>query len=323
MISFKTHPSLALIKYWGKDDNKMKNIPASSSLAISLDTLETQSRLEVSPYKLDTVIINDIKQNDIKYKVYFNEIRKRFEKNIFFNVNSKNNFPISAGLASSSSGFASLAILTAYTMGLEIKNNLKELSALARIGSGSAARAVYGGVTIFPKGSQYAMQIYDNNHFKDLRVLIAITENSKKNISSRDAMNLAKQTSPYFNSWIENSQIVYLEALEAFEKKDFQKLGELIRLSYLRMFSTMFSSSPGIIYWNEKSIAIIKIAEELRKQKIFAYETMDAGPQVKIICLKNDLKKIKEEIKNRIPGLVLLESKIAKNYDYKIKEIND
>lgn len=314
----KTHPSLAMIKYWGKRKSKNPNIPITSSLSFSLEAFSTKSILQKSDK--DSVYINGKDTLDFKYKLFFESIRSRFSKKVFFNFESTNDFPSSAGLASSSSGFASLAILCLKALNIDFKNNLKLASEIAREGSGSAARAVYGGIVSFPRFCTSASSLYDKNFWPELRVLICVTDSSCKSISSRDAMGICQNTSPYFSSWSKDSEKIYKFALEALKTKDFEKLGDCIVKSYLRMFSTMFSSSPPIIYWNENSVKIINLISLLRKNGIYAYETMDAGPQVKVICLKDDVEYIKNELAIALPSILITESFIASSPSLEVNQ---
>ncbi len=295
-------PSLALIKYWGKSDTE-KNLPATSSLAITLEGLETTTTVERS--NSDQVFINRIEADPKRYASFFEHFRQSTNTNAFFLAHSTANFPISAGVASSSSGFAALA----YGLALltDPSTPLQKISEYARIGSASAARSIYGGFTILKKDGSHAQPL--NIEWPELRIVIAIVSDKQKPVSSRKAMELSRTTSPFYSKWLEESESHFSQSVEAAAKKDLKKLGPLIRQSYLSMFSTMFTSSPPTFYWLPQSISLIRTCEELRQKGVEVWETMDAGPQVKMICLENDLKKLMKTLHEKFPRLTFIVSK--------------
>ena len=146
------HPNLALIKYWGKRDTVL-NLPAVSSISISLDNLKTVTSVEFSSeYKEDIFFLNNQKKQDKRVFSHIQKIRQLSGKTDFACIRTENNFPTSAGLASSSSGFAALTIAACKALGLELST--KELSILARHGSGSAARSIEDGFVVWHKGER-------------------------------------------------------------------------------------------------------------------------------------------------------------------------
>ncbi|MFP4364450.1 MAG: diphosphomevalonate decarboxylase [Spirochaetia bacterium] len=288
-IEVTAHPSLALIKYWGKKDDK-NNIPATSSLAVSLGSLSTRTVVKTKKSG-DSVVIDNHADESSRFAPVFEEIRKKAGEFIGFNIVSTNDFPASAGLASSSSGIAAMTIACAKAAGLDLE--LRELSEIARRGSTSAARAVYGGFTELIGGSKYAKQIGDSEFWPELRIAVLITQKTKKSISSRDGMYRARETSPFYNQWIENSEGIFCQAKKALLEKDVEKLGECMRKSYLSMFGTMFTADPPVFYWRGESVELIHRCQALRSAGIGIWETMDAGPQVKAVFTENDEEKIR------------------------------
>ncbi|MBN1648831.1 MAG: diphosphomevalonate decarboxylase [Spirochaetales bacterium] len=272
-------PSLALIKYWGKK-NRKKNIPATSSLAFSLNVLKTITEVEVSE-RIDTVNLNGENQGPARYQIFFDNIRKQTQAGHHFCCTTSNNFPTGAGLASSASGFAALAIACCALAGREFP--AAKLSAMARVGSASAARAVFGGVTVLKRGALHAEALEVFGIWKELRIIAVCTDAGPKAVSSREAMERSRLTSPYYRSWLADSEKLFREALRAWYREDLEALGELARESYLRMFATMFSARPPLIYWLPQSLEVIRLCAELRARGLPVWETMDAGPQVKIL----------------------------------------
>ncbi|QMU99436.1 diphosphomevalonate decarboxylase [Borrelia sp. A-FGy1] len=309
-VRCKVNASLALIKYWGKRDIFL-NIPATSSIAVSIDKFYSTSELEISDK--DEIVLNSksviLRDREINF---FNYARKILnEPNIGFKVSSKNNFPTAAGLASSSSGFASISacILKYFN-----QYSHQKASELARIGSASGARAIYGGFTILKEGAKSTFHIDNGNHFNDLCIIFAIVDSSEKEISSRVAMKICMQNRFYWDAWIKSSRKIFKEALYFFLKGDFYRLGLSIVKSYQDMFALMFSSS--IIYFKSSTIDLIKYVSALRSSGVPVFETMDAGPQVKIICLKKDLKLVLDRLKKNFRDVDFIVSKIGSGLEW-------
>ncbi|AHH08655.1 diphosphomevalonate decarboxylase [Borrelia anserina] len=309
-IKCKVNPSLALIKYWGKRD-KFLNIPATSSIAVSVDKFYSISELELSCK--DEIILNSrsviLKEREINF---FNYARKILNKSdVGFRVISENNFPTAAGLASSSSGFASIAacILKYFN-----QYSHQKASDLARIGSASASRAIYGGFTLLKEGSKSAFQLSSINCFNDLCIIFAIVDGKEKEISSRIAMEICTQEKFYWDAWIGSSRRLFKEALYFFLKGDFNEFGLKIVKSYQRMFALMLSSS--IIYFKGNTIELIKYIADLRNKGIPVFETMDAGPQVKVLCLEKNLELILDKLTNNFKDIDFIVSRIGSGLEW-------
>jgi len=302
------HSNLALVKYWGKQDSAL-NIPAVGSISITLKELITQTSVEFDPdCDNDTLILNGVRAEEEKEKrvsAFLNLVRRQAKIDHFASVTSKNNYPTGAGLASSASGFAALAL--AATAAAKISFSPEQLSVLARQGSGSAARSIFGGFAEMkaaerPNGSDsHAVQLADENHW-GINVIIAITTDHEKQIGSTAGMTQTALTSPFYTDWISSSKRDLDEMRTSIALKDFQKLGEISEHSCLKMHGLAMSSQPGIVYWNAATISIIHFVRELRQKNLLCYFSIDAGPQVKIICLPNDAEKIENLVKD-IPGV--------------------
>jgi len=346
-IKVKTNPSLALSKYWTKiynnDDLNYSqiNIPATSNLALSIEALITETTTEyIEDLNKNKVFINNKEEENKKYIIFFLSLQSFFKKNELdlkgsFIVNSNNNFKTSSGLASSSSGFAALTYSCLYSYILSKQNennktlthvnevykkilNKSNVSFLSRVGSGSAARSVYGGWTIFEKGKEFSEPLFNYDYWPELSIVIVVISNKEKKVSSRDAMNLAKNSSPFYKSWLIEAEKDYKEILNSVKNKDIEKLGYFMKKNYMHMFFTMFSSYPSVIYWENKTLEVLKLVNELRQNNIEAYETMDAGSQVKILTTEPD--KIKNILTDRIEGIDVIISKIANKPTIEIQE---
>jgi diphosphomevalonate decarboxylase len=228
---------------------------------------------------------------------------------VYFDVESSNNFPSAAGLASSSSGFAALTIACARILELDLTP--AQLSAFARTGSASAARSLFGGFTLLPAGGFAAQQLYGPDHWPELRIVIALVSREAKPISSRAAMEATRKSSPYYRSWLHNAGQLLDPALRALEQRDIRALGEVARLSYSRMHAALLATSPPVLYWLPTSVAVIRECQKLREEGIEAWETMDAGPQVKVLCLEPDVQAIGDRLKALDPELGLIVSSVG------------
>lgn len=301
-VTVETSPSLALIKYWGKSNTAL-NLPATSSLAVSLDTLRTKTTVSIS--EDDRIFINGKQAPIERFRSFFENFRKTTGSDQRFSAYSSTNFPVAAGLASSSSGFAALALGCARLINPEIP--LETISSLARFGSASAARSLFGGFTILKKDAESSEPL--NIDWPELRVIIGIVTNSSKEISSRAAMECTRETSPFYDSWLKKADELFSQSVPAVQKKELNTLGPLIRQSYLSMFSTMLTSTPSTLYWKPESVALLHSCEELRQEGISIWETMDAGPQVKMVCLEHDLDSALQRLRAAHPLVEFLVSK--------------
>jgi len=306
-VRVRTSPSLALVKYWGNKPGG-RNLPATTSLAVTLAGLDTRTLVRVAaPGEGDAVQVGGELQDAARYAPFFDEARRLFHSPLHFAASSENSFPSAAGLASSSSGFAALALGCAALSGLAEGPRANALASdLARLGSASAARAVYGGFTLLPAGASRAEPLEGPAYWPDFRVVVALATREKKRDSSRGAMELTRTSSPYYAPWVRDARKVSREALAAFRDRDAQKLGELMRLSYLRMHASALAAEPPVLYWLPDSVALIKACAALRARGIGAWETMDAGPQVKVFCLDPELAAVEAALREAAPGCELI-----------------
>ncbi|OQX89064.1 diphosphomevalonate decarboxylase [candidate division KSB1 bacterium 4484_87] len=300
------HANIALVKYWGKRDVRL-NLPAVGSISVTLKNLFTRTKIIFDPnFDKDELIIDSVKvegKAGSRVAHFLSLFRQRAQVDFFAHVESENNFPTGAGLASSASGFAALTI--AANAALKLNLSSKELSIFARQGSGSAARSVFGGFVEMKKGEKrdgsdsFAVKLADETHW-DLHMLIAITSEKAKKMGSTDGMVLSEKTSPYYSEWVRTSEIDLTVCREAILNKDFSQLAEVAEYSCLKMHALAMSSQPGLIYWNGATVEVLHTIRELRRQGIPVFFTIDAGPQVKAICEPKYIETVKknlEEIK--------------------------
>jgi diphosphomevalonate decarboxylase len=296
------HANIALIKYWGKRDRSL-NLPAVGSISITLKELYTKTRIEFcEDLSSDTLYIDNKEITDRKrdrVSRFLDLFRNLAGKETCARVTSSNNFPLGAGLASSASAFAALALAAQRALNLSLSDS--QLSALARRGSGSAARSLFGGIVEMKKGNlsngsdAFAFPLYPEDYWP-LEVLICITSHQPKDTGSSDGMNLTAHTSPFYPAWVESNETDLKEMRAALKAKDFQKLGELTEYSCLKMHGLAMSANPGLLYWNPATVKIIHMVRYLRSQGLPGYITIDAGPQVKVLTLPGYGAKIKKHL---------------------------
>ena len=306
-VTCRAGPSLALIKYWGKRRRGI-NIPATASLAVTLAGLQTTTTARLTA-KRDSLTVDGATLDPAGYTWLFDLIRRASATHTHFEVVADNDFPSSAGLASSSSGSAALVCACVRAAGADLSP--ARLSQLARVGSGSAARAIYGGFCLLPAGATRAYPLYDSSYWPQLRVLVAVTDRAPKAIGSRQAMHLTARTSSYYRAWLGRARRVIREALAALGHRDLPRLGMAMRQSYLGMFGTMLGCNPPLIYWNPSSVALIELCRRLRDRGLAAWETMDAGPQVKILTTEADAPQVDAALRQSGAALSIIAARIG------------
>ncbi|UCG00020.1 MAG: diphosphomevalonate decarboxylase [Spirochaetaceae bacterium] len=300
-VRCRTSPSLALVKYWGKKSTR-KNLPATPSLAVTLGGVYTETGVRIA--ERDSIRLNGENVDLDRFLPLFAALRRAAGRTAFFQVETTNNFPSSAGLASSSSGFAALTIACARILELDLAP--ERLSALARLGSASAARSLFGGFTLLPAGGRAARQLYEPEYWPEFRIVIVLVSLQAKPISSRAAMEGTRKTSPYYRAWLHNAGELLQPALRALQGRDIDVLGDIARLSYSRMHAALLASSPPVLYWLPSTISVIRECQHLRDEGIGAWETLDAGPQVKVLCLQADVDVISQRLQRLDPEMKII-----------------
>jgi diphosphomevalonate decarboxylase len=297
--------NIALVKYWGKNDSDL-NIPIVSSLSMTLDNFGTTVLISSANSTHELLIDGQLVFTGpfLRLVSYLEQIRQLFHYKKYLRIETKSTIPLASGLASSSSFYAALALALNEHLCLDL--NQHELSKIARIGSGSAARSIFSGFAGLIGGpnidheNAYAFPLETNKNL-DLAMIIAIISKKEKIISSRDAMNITKKTSPYFASFVENHHDDFTKAMSALKYGAFEELGEVMEQSTLKMFATMWTAIPAINYWHQNTLALVNLVMDLRKDLgAIAYFTMDAGANVKILCQTKNLALVINQIKESL-----------------------
>jgi diphosphomevalonate decarboxylase len=213
-------------------------------------------------------------------------------------VESNNDFPTAAGLASSASGFVALVTAADAALGADIPQ--VELADMARRASGSAARSIFGGfveLRLTPDGPRptETRQILEPSAWP-LRVAVAVTETGPKEIGSTEGMVRTERTSPYYEGWVNSSEDDLAEARGAIARRDFEALADVSESSCLKMHAVMLSARPGLVYWNGATVECIRRVRELRANGVPVFFTIDAGPQVKAVCAPEAFDRVAAEL---------------------------
>ena len=306
----QAHPNIAVVKYWGKRDVPL-NLPAVPSLSVTLDRFRTRTTVTWGIDAAEDAIWLNGQAADGKTRQRVSAFldlvapsRPRCK------VVSDNNFPTAAGLASSSSAFAALALAADAAAGTG--RDLDALSALARQGSGSACRSLWGGWVEWRLGQRtdgtdsHGIPLAPADHW-DLAVVVAVVNAGPKKTGSRTGMNRTQETCPFYGAWVATAPADVEEGRAALLDRDLPRLGAVMEQSTLKMHATMLTTTPSIRYWQPASLAAIAVVEDLRQQGVGAWYTMDAGPNVKVLCSRTDAPEVANALKTAVDRVEILE----------------
>lgn len=302
-VTARACANIALVKYWGKRDSAL-NLPATGSLSLTLAALATQTTVT-----FDSALAQDELELDgfsarfadtARASKFLDLVRGAANITTRARVVSRNEFPTASGLASSASGYAALALAASKAAGLALPE--RALSILARRGSGSAARSIYGGFVRMNAGDSsedafaepLASPLVDR-----VRMVIAIVGGgTPKQHGSRDAMEHTAATSPYYPSWVELVPKDLAAAEAALAKGDLEALGTIAEANALAMHASAMAARPGVVYFQPATIAVHNEVRGLRACGIAAWATMDAGPHVKVLTTEEDAPTIAMRVKD-------------------------
>jgi diphosphomevalonate decarboxylase len=289
------HPNFALVKYWGKKDSK-QNRPAMSSISITVDSMQSKTKIFKNTLSnCHRLFINGMEETDLSKILpslfYLSEISKSDD---YLIIQSENNFPTSSGLASSASGIASF--VTAYDAHYEMNLGISDRIEACILGSGSAPRSLIGGFVLMDHNNNYSCTQILQKEDWPVDVLICIASREAKKISSREGMEISKRTSPLYQDWLDVNEKHINLALNAIKDKDIAGLENVTEENCKLMHEVMKTSIPPISYMTNVTHSCIVEIENLRASGYKLFFTIDAGPQVKIICDQKSTEIIKETI---------------------------
>ncbi|RRK11078.1 diphosphomevalonate decarboxylase [Lactiplantibacillus garii] len=296
-VTAKAHTNIALVKYWGKKDPQLM-LPQNGSISLTLDHFYTETSVTFDDQLAhDQIYFNDQLLQPAKAQrisQFLDLIRQRSGQTHFARVTTGNHVPTSAGLASSASGFAALAAAGSRAAGMHL--DLTDLSRLARRGSGSATRSIFGGFVEWHAGhddqSSYAEVLQDPVDW-DVQMIAVVLKATKKPISSTDGMARVVATSPYYPAWVQTANHDLDRMRHAIAAKDLHALGMIAETNAMRMHALNLSADPAFNYFTADTLTAIQAVTDLRANGVNCYYTLDAGPNVKIICAGHDTAVIK------------------------------
>ncbi|MEV7193612.1 diphosphomevalonate decarboxylase [Streptomyces sp. NPDC093510] len=306
------HPNIALIKYWGKRDERLI-LPRTDSLSMTLDIFPTTTGVRLLPgADRDEVTLGGAPaEGEARRRIitFLDLVRERAGVADRAAVDTENTVPTGAGLASSASGFAALAVAAAAAYGLDY--DATALSRLARRGSGSASRSLFGDFVVWHAGrttgteeeadlSSYAEPVPAGP--LDPALVVAVVNAGPKDVSSRAAMRRTVDTSPLFEPWAESSKDDLADMRRALGRGDLEAVGEIAERNALGMHATMLAARPAVRYMSPASLTVLDSVLQLRRDGIAAYATMDAGPNVKVLCRNADADRVADVVRAAAQG---------------------
>jgi len=299
------HPNIAFIKYWGNRDDSLR-LPQNGSISMNLAALQTHTRVSFNPdLQHDRFTLNNFVQSGTsltRVTDFLDLVRSMAGVNWYAEVESANNFPTGAGIASSAAAFAALAVAASNAIGLEL--NEPQLSALARRGSGSACRSIPPGFVEWQSGisdsDSYAFSLAASD-FWPLVDCIAVVKDTHKGTGSSEGHRLAG-TSPLQASRVADAEARLKRCRRAILTRDFDALASVVEMDSNLMHAVMMTSTPPLFYWEPASLTIMKAVAEWRKAGVAACYTLDAGPNVHVICAPESAGEVQQRL-NAIPEI--------------------
>lgn len=308
------HPNIAFIKYWGNRDDRLR-LPVNSSISMNLDGLFAETLVEWSDdLATDEFTLNGENQlgESLKRVIrHLDILRNRLGRKSHAKVVSVNNFPTGAGIASSAAAFAALTVAGIAAAGETLSE--RELSTIARLGSGSASRSVPAGFVEWYAADtheeSYAQSIFVPDHW-DLVDVVAVINKGHKAVGST-AGHSSAQTSPLQNGRIAGAEERVAQVRSAIKERNFNDFAEVVELDSNLMHSVMMTSNPPLFYWEPASLKIMKLAREWRAEGLNVCYTLDAGPNVHCICVRNDAEAVRSRLNNLSEVLTTLSANVG------------
>lgn len=301
--------NIALVKYWGKraGTDPDLNLPAVGSLSLTLDTFTTRTEVRFAPtLEEDRFRLGGQPQQGAplaRVSRLLDRVRNLAGHGLRAEVSSDNSFPTASGLASSASGFAALALAATAAAGVALEG--RALSQLARQGSGSAARSIFGGFVLLSRGQRddgadcFAQPLASP---LAVRMVIGVAGARRKDTLSTDGMGRTAATSPYYAAWLSSQPADLADAEQAVRRGDLEALGQIAEQSCLTMHASALAARPGILYWSGATVEGFHAIRALRRAGVGAWFTNDAGPHLKALCAPADAEQVARALA-AVPGI--------------------
>lgn len=293
--------NIAFTKYWGRKDEVLR-LPENGSISMSLSNLLTTTTVEFSESLAnDEITINgggiETGEADRIIK-HLDRIRKLANLDQKAKVVSNNNFPSGTGLSSSASGFAALTLAASKAAGLNLSE--KELSILARQGSGSACRSIPSGFVEWLDGDtsedSYATQIFPHQYWA-IADVVAVVSEGKKEVSTSTGQQSA-QSSPFMPLRLSRMKEKNELVKKLIKEKNFKEFGELIEAEALELHTIMLTQKPALIYWTPGTLRIMKLVNHWRADGIPVYFTINTGQDIHLICEEENISKVQQKLEH-------------------------
>lgn len=291
--------NIAFVKYWGKINGQLR-IPANGSISMNLSHLTTTTTVEFSDtLKTDDVTIDGQSQGFESERVskHLDRIRKLAGIRYCAKVASNNNFPSKTGLSSSASGFAALTLAACKAAGLELTQ--KELSIIARLGSGSACRSIPSGFVEWVAGNShetsFAHSLYPPDYW-DIVDIVTVISKKKKDVPTTEGMKAIK-SSKFFTTRMNSIGEKLALAKKYLAAKNFQLLGELVEAEALELHAIMLTSNPPLLYLTPETISVINLVWQWRRDGLPVYFTLNTGQDVHLLCEQKNRESLVKKVK--------------------------
>jgi diphosphomevalonate decarboxylase len=316
-----SHPNKALVIYWGNENDTLR-IPTRSSLSITLQGINHPldyivSLRTIRSSERDRVFIDGIEDKGEIHSHFVHHLDAMRRYTAFkekLEVTTRKSFPVGSGIAGSAASASALAEAFAGLIGKTDDTRLKSI--MARRGSGSGSRSVFGGFVVWQKGnsdeSSYAKQLFNQNHW-DLRNVITMVSSNPKKIRSIEGMKLSKKTCPE-QSYSDFASVAnhHIEQIStALLAKDIAKLGALYEKENYLFRQICLKTIPPLEYWTKVTEEILGKVANLRNDGIPAYAGTDAGPNVHIFTLPKYVERVARTIQEAEGVLEIIHCKVG------------
>lgn len=296
----RAHANIAFVKYWGRKDEILR-LPTNGSISMNLSGLYTTTTVQFDAFLTDDIVVLDGKRNSDEQKRvshHLDRIRTLAQYKVYARVETSNSFPTGTGLSSSASGFAALTYAGLRALNLSLSE--KEISILARQGSGSACRSIPDGFVEWLDGStsetSYAQSLYEPSHWNIVDV-VAVVSTEKKDIPTSVGQTLA-QSSIFFEERLRHMPDKVKTCKSLLAEKNFTAFGEFVEREALEMHAVMITSWPSLIYWLPNTIVVMKHVQKWRREGLPVYFTINTGQDIHVLTDANNAEKVADLLKN-------------------------
>jgi diphosphomevalonate decarboxylase len=282
-------------------------LPANPSLSMNLGDLYTTTTVAFDRDLAQDEVVIDGRPADeatrVRISTHLDLMRQRARVRSYARVASRSNFPVGVGIASSASGFAALTVAACAAAGLNLSEG--ELSALARRGSGSACRSVPGGYTEWMMGqgnaTSFARTVATPDHW-DLRDVVAISSREHKAVGSSRGHGMAV-SSPLHAGRLQSIPMMFDTCKRALLERNLERMGFIMEQDAVMMHAVMMTSRPPLYYWTPATMEVIRAVQGWRREGLPVFFTVDAGPNVHLICEASNAAQVEARVR-QLPGVL-------------------